>query len=586
MKIFILILCFLSILSSEAGDTTETDLISTCATGNPKNIAVFCLRHVQRELQKSRLNKERLDTLLADKKLRLTCWMGRYFASLKWKGTFIASELKDPEFTRWLINNPEIFEKLLFANKPNPSTLAILYQIYVKEKGDLPQPLLNLALGCSLSSGSLTLEQRIARYEFYKKSFQDKKLFPQFEILEPWEYALLLKDTESVEGGLETLEWGQEYTLSKKHINASNIAERVCKLIPYRNKNKKGISIHRGRLFYDNKPTTLQIYTEYGGVCGAVSKAACGFLKSRGIPCYTIGQPGHCAFVWMQPNKNWSIGNNIHGWNWSSGNPGLPWTGSTAIIKTLQQFHGASATSSTLCIYLADYLTDNYQSTVLLERAIEENPENYPAWKMLLGFKSKQISEEEKKQLAIKIRDIFKNNPFITFDLLYGSIDFNWKQTDPYEICALLLDDKETKDSEILYMKKLWELVRSDIPNLNLAYTEKNRFEFIKLWKAYYDDHKISLRMKKQTCVVLQKIVNGVTKREKNCSLFLDLYGSLLQDWKDKALMKEACQFIRSQLKNNQISAIRKNLIQLGMILSELTGDKRATLFYMNIESK
>lgn len=103
-------------------------------------------------------------------------------------------------------------------------------------------------------------------------------------------------------------------------------------------KNKQGISVHVGGAFYDHKPVSLQIYVEYGGVCGAVSKGAAGFVKAKGIPSYTIGQPGHCAFVWKGIDGEWKIGNNIYGWVWSEGGSGGPWKGAVSTITELPRF--------------------------------------------------------------------------------------------------------------------------------------------------------------------------------------------------------------------------------------------------------
>ena len=65
--------------------------------------------------------------------------------------------------------------------------------------------------------------------------------------------------------------------------------------IPYRRKNLQGVSVHAGAAFYDHKPVTLKLYTEYGGVCGAVSKGAAGFLRAKGVPAWAIGQPTNKA---------------------------------------------------------------------------------------------------------------------------------------------------------------------------------------------------------------------------------------------------------------------------------------------------
>ena len=579
--VFLALLCSLSIFLAPAKADLHSDLVSVCASENPKRIGEFCLQYVHRETQKSRWDNKRIGELIGDKNLKLACWMGHYFSSIKWKGMFSGTELKDSEFIRWIIDRPEIFEKLLFADRPNSNSLNLFYRIWLKEEKNLDSILLNLALGAALSVDSLTRDESLARYDFYKMSSHEKKLFPQFATLEPWEYAFLFRNTESVEGGLDSLAWGQEYISKKKQINASNVASKACGLIPYKDKNSKGISVHSGSIFYDNKPKTLKIYTEYGGVCGAVSKAACGFLKSKGIPCYTIGQPGHCAFIWKSLDGNWAIGNNIHGWAWSSGNHGLPWSGPVPIIKLISRFKGIEATSSNLYFYLSKCLANSRQSFSLLEKSIEIFPRNYPAWKLWLRIQTKQASEVRKKELALNVRKHFKNDPTIVRNLIYDMISFDWNKTSPYEICALLLDENESPDSNEIYMKKIWEFVLVDIPGLKLSYDEKNKFYFFKLWNAYYEDNKISLRLKRQTCIVLQKILAGLVGKEKTYAPFLELYEKNLQKWKDKALMREADQFLRIQLNYDQTPFIRKKLLTVGLLLAELCGDRQGTKFYI-----
>lgn len=513
--------------------------------------------------------------------------MGLYFNSIKWKGIFAGSGLKDREFMQWVIAHPDIFEKFLFANQPNSNSFDFLYFLWSKEGKEFHPPLLNLALGAAVCLNILSQEECVARYNFYKNSFLAQKLFLQFSTLEPWEYILLLKDTESVAGGIETLAWGQAYLLEKKqHINEINAASKVCGLIPYRNINERGISIHSGLAFYDNKQTTLQIYTTYGGVCGAVSKAACGFLKSRGIPCYTIGQPGHCAFIWKRADGSWTIGNNIYGWAWSNGNPQLPWKGSTSIIKSISQFNGLEAKRSNLCMYLSEFLPNTNESIFFLEQAIEFYPSNYRAWKLWLSTQVKQASEIKKKDLAIKIRGNFKNDPFIVSDLIDSLVPFNWKNTSPYEIYALLLDENESPDSNSLYMKKIWDFVRVDIPELKLSYNEKNKNIFFKSWKTYYKDNNVSLKTKRQTCYVFQKILIGLTQNEKTYSNFIETYEEILNIWNNKELMRDADKFIRSQLNNNQPLSIRKKLIKFGMLLTETLEDMRGKKFYIEKNQK
>lgn len=83
------------------------------------------------------------------------------------------------------MKHPEIFEKLVFAKASGHKTLAVLHNIWVKENGRLSGMYLNMALGAALVSVFREPEACLARYDFYKKSFEEKKLFPQFDTLEP-----------------------------------------------------------------------------------------------------------------------------------------------------------------------------------------------------------------------------------------------------------------------------------------------------------------------------------------------------------------------------------------------------------------
>ena len=62
---------------------------------------------------------------------------------------------------------------------------------------------------------------------------------------------------------------------------------------------------------------TLQVLQEYGGVCGGISKFATSVCQSFGIPAFPIGQPGHCAHMWLdmstENERTWKVGNNVRG---------------------------------------------------------------------------------------------------------------------------------------------------------------------------------------------------------------------------------------------------------------------------------
>ncbi|MFR4223866.1 MAG: hypothetical protein ACLT38_09745 [Akkermansia sp.] len=102
-----------------------------------------------------------------------------------------------------------------------------------------------------------------------QKVFYGEKLFPQFLTLEPWDS--IFSGAESI----EELAWAQDY-LADKEDQAGNAGYACCGLIPYRMKNKQGISVHVGGAFYDHKPVSLQIYVNMEACAAPFPKGAAG----------------------------------------------------------------------------------------------------------------------------------------------------------------------------------------------------------------------------------------------------------------------------------------------------------------------
>lgn len=200
------------------------------------------------------------------------CHIGQFFRYASQEKAFSTRELRDRTFTRWLVSHPEVFRKLAHAGYAQQSSLAILYRLWNSADRDLCGVDLNIALGACLIADVFTAEECIARYGFYHDSHHHGRCYPQADSLEPWEWAVVLRGKES----LEDLAWAQQF-IEGKNIKPEQAGGKFTGFIPYRKKNHRGISIHAGAAFYDNKPITLQLYTEYGGVCGAVSKGAAGF---------------------------------------------------------------------------------------------------------------------------------------------------------------------------------------------------------------------------------------------------------------------------------------------------------------------
>ena len=549
--------------------------------GDVRSIAGLCREYVQKKLEAEKTFS--LESLLKDPELAQACHMAHFFALVGKERTYILHELKDREFVKWLLDHPEAFEKLAFARASGKDTLAVLRSIWVKEGKELAGVGFNMALGAALASSSREPEECEARYDFYKKSFAEKKLFPQFITLEPWEFGILFQGRESI----EELAWAQEYSSRKKTFKAQNAGYAACSFIPYRMKNKQGVSVHAGGAFYDHKPVSLQIYVEYGGVCGAVSKGAAGFVKAKGIPSYTIGQPGHCAFVWKGMDGEWKIGNNIYGWIWSEGGSGGPWKGAVSTITELPRFwKGENASSSNLCYYLSLLAADSRKSEVLLEEALKRNPSNYSAWQALMRKKGR-LGEKDKLALLEQFKKAFPGNPTLWEYFVKRELGIDWKKANGYAVYPRLLAENESWDSVDAYMRNFCALARQDIPDMagKLSYEVKAKRSFFKNWLKFYQQNKVDRKVRVQTCAVLEKALPHLLSREKTALQFLGFYGQVIDLWKDKQLSARADACLTAWLKEADKPSLRKKMAEIGLKAADHLGDKKALVRYAEAQN-
>ena len=123
----------------------------------------------------------------------------------------------------------------------------------------------------------------------------------------------------------DELEWART-NLPNKFLDSSKIGEATHEMVPYRLNNDEGVSVHEGAKYYKNEKVTLQKMHEIGGVCGAVSRFGAAVSQAHGIPAMPVGQPGHCAFLWLKDGK-WTLSNDVSGICKSTVHDGIqfPW---------------------------------------------------------------------------------------------------------------------------------------------------------------------------------------------------------------------------------------------------------------------
>lgn len=582
LVIKLLLFLFICPCLLQAGELPQQRLAWQMEGGDVRNIAGLCRQYVQKKFEAQK--RFSVETLLQDRDVARACYMAHFFSLVGKDRTYILHELKDKEYVQWLLGHPEVFEKLSFARASGKDTLAVLKGIWLKEGKELSGVGLNMALGAALISTSREPEACIARYDFYKNSFAEKKLFPQFITLEPWEFGILFRGRES----LAELEWAQEYSCRKKAFKAGNAGYAACSFIPYRMKNKQGISVHAGGAFYDHKPISLQIYVEYGGVCGAVSKGAAGFVKAKGIPSYTIGQPGHCAFVWKGTDGEWKIGNNIFGWVWSEGGSGGPWKGSPSVITALPRFwKGEAAAESNLCYQLALLAPDSGKADLLLKEALRRNSANYPAWQTLTKRSFSRMPQKDKLALLERFKQAFPGNPGLWEHFMKGELGLDWKKTDGYAVYPLLLEEKESWDSVDTYMRNFCTLARRDIPDMGgrLPFEVKTKSVFFKNWLKFYQQNKVDRKVRVQTCAVLEKAIPNLLGHEKTALQFLGFYGQVLELWNDRQLCSRADSCLTLWLKQADKPAVRRKMAGIGLKVAGMLGDKKGLVRYAEAQA-
>lgn len=108
--------------------------------------------------------------------------------------------------------HPEIFKMLAHSGYANRNVLSVFYQIWkVKDKKLTPVEI-SMALGAGLAANTFTIEECIAKFNFYQDSHHHGRCYPHADTLQPWEWAIVLQGRESI----EDLTWAQQFIEGKK----------------------------------------------------------------------------------------------------------------------------------------------------------------------------------------------------------------------------------------------------------------------------------------------------------------------------------------------------------------------------------
>jgi hypothetical protein len=217
----------------------------------------------------------------------------------------------------------------------------------------------------------------IARYESFHKWNDEGVLFPSFRDLNAWQMRYVVGSWATD----EELAWARANI--KPELKVREKIGEGAYMVEYRDVNSKGVSVQRGREYYDGRPMTMAVMDEVGGVCGAISKFGSAMCQAFGVPAMPVGQPGHCAFIWESAPHTWSIGNNISGWAQSHCHDGIsiPWGRASWFVRMMsdaQQDRAAFVDAE--CLRIAAELAKSDVRDDVLEIVCKRSPLDFAAW--------------------------------------------------------------------------------------------------------------------------------------------------------------------------------------------------------------
>ncbi len=229
-----------------------------------------------------------------------------YAAEDKEKKEFLEKFVKDAE---WL----ELYMSCGLVPWQKKTGVDVLYRIWTEEKGKVQNKALAVALASCWGGGETWPEPPIEkalpnkhnpvrRYKFFQKQEKKGLLHPNYVNLKPWELRFVVS--------IPQQDWDDaSYEFAAKGINMPWDKYGIsCWAAVYTDPSKFGDTVQGGayNLPYANE-SWAEATLRNGGVCGAMSHLGAIAAMAHGIPAYTCGQPGHCAYG-VRPERGKWIG--------------------------------------------------------------------------------------------------------------------------------------------------------------------------------------------------------------------------------------------------------------------------------------
>jgi len=327
----------------------------------------------------------------------------------------------EDETVSWIFNDKTMLEDIITSGDVDlnkyKEAIDIIAEI-IRQDPEAKSGLrlkLAVAIGLTFSSEVPSLADGssidgIARYHNFAKWADETLFLEPFYTLNTWEMRYVVgswaKDDELV--------WARENAL-EDYRYADKIGEVTHKMMTYTNEPLK--------TNYDGLPITLEVLYQYGAVCGGISKFGTAMAQAFGLPALPVGQPGHCAFIWLNNGTKWVISNDITGWSQSQTH--LPvmysWKRPAAFFTLMheaQQKPDAYRLSEKMRILATSFVDPKFKYE-LLEDATNVCAQNYDLYNDLKDAMSEMTPERDliEEQMIPTLMEYYEGRFEITKDV-------------------------------------------------------------------------------------------------------------------------------------------------------------------------
>lgn len=243
------------------------------------------------------------------------------------------------------------------------------------------------------------------RYLLYAHGWDEGKLNTSFAKLPDWLMHFVCgwkSDMKSPFGGATSLAW-QRDNVSAPAARYTSMAYQV----EYLPLNVFGDTIFTSWYYEPFDAITpgkhAKVVRDVGGVCGSLSHYGASSAVANGVPAFTMGEPGHCAYA-VYVNGKWRPSNSISEkrsphWNcW-----GLYSWSALQMYTDMYEEGGRSRDAQMVCA-LADMLAANRNpnnALKLYEMAVVMQPLYHPVWQHYLSTAAKSLAHKPSKYLGV-----------------------------------------------------------------------------------------------------------------------------------------------------------------------------------------